>query len=261
MPATWALTPPYFLAFSFFCGVVGFRMGWRSKQRVALPLLQGGFGWIAYLAAWSFVGATWAAASVGAWAVGTTLSSVYVFFGRPEETDERVFRAKEYRATMLGWLETGLGPESKPIATTLQHGRELIWYTAAAVATANLAALVMGAVLLNYMNAYVATILRAATRTPRALALAWNVWSVVRVAAYITIGAAAGSVVLRFAGWRVDGEAVRALAAGGAAGALLDLALKLLLSRPCGRALSAAVDLTAARENRSSEAPVSLHID
>jgi hypothetical protein len=261
MPGSWVLTPPYFLTFAFLCGVVGFRMGWRTKSRLALPLLQGTLGWIAFLIAWSFLGAFWATACVGAWSVGSTLASVYVFLGKPRETDVRVIRATEYRATMLEWLSTGRGPEAHPAGTAVQHLRELIWYVAAATASANLLSLVMGAILLNYMNAYVATLLRAANRTGRALLLAWNVWSVVRVAAYVAIGAAAGAPVLRLMGYRVDSVAVRSLAVVGAGGVVLDLVLKLMLSRPCGRALASAIDLEAAKANRSSELPLELHLD
>jgi len=261
MPATWALTPPYFLTFSFLCGVVGFRTGWRTKSRVALPLIQGALGWVAFLVAWSFVGPAWATACVGAWCVGTTLVSVYVFSGRPGETDERVLRAEAYRARMLHWLATGVGPETRPAATAFQHLRELIWYSAAAVVTANLVSIVMGAVLLNYMNAYVATILRAAKRTGRVLVLAWNVWSLVRVVAYVLIGAAAGSPALRWMGQRTDTTTVRWLAIAGAVGVVADLVLKLTLSRRWGRALAAVVDIEAAKANRSSELPLSLHLD
>jgi hypothetical protein len=261
MPGSWVLTPPYFLTFAFLCGIVGFRMGWRTKSRVALPLLQGALGWIAFLIAWSFLGAVWAAACVGAWAVGTTLASVYVFLGRPRETDERVIRAKVYRATMLDWIATGRGPEARPAATGLQHLRELIWYVAAAVVSANFLSIVMGAVLLNHMNAYVATLLRAAKRTGRVLLLGWNVWSIVRVAAYVATGAAAGAPVLRWMGHRVEAGAIRALAIAGAAGCVADLLLKLLLSRACGRALAGAIDLEAAKANRSSEVPLELHLD
>jgi hypothetical protein len=261
MPAAWALTPPYFLVFGFLCGAVGFRMGWRFRHRAALILTQGALGWAAFLLSWTMVGAGWAAASVGLWAIGTTVTSVYVFFGHPKEADERVMRAGSYRASMLAWLQTGEGPEAQPVATVRQHVREAIWYTAAAMATANLGSIVMGAILLNYMNAYVATLLRAGTRMGRVLLLAWNVWSVARVAAYVMIGAAASAPMLRFAGWRVDASAVAALAIAGASGAVLDLALKLTLSRPWGRALAGAVDLEAAKANRSSEAPLTLHLD
>jgi len=261
MPASWALTPPYFLIFAFLCGVVGFRVGWRLASRVALPLVQSALGWAAFLLAWDVVGAAWAAASVGAWVLGTTVASVYVFLGHPRETDERVIRAASYRASMLAWLESGEGPQERPVATLASHLREAIWYTAAAIATANFASIAMGAILLNEMNAYVATLLRAAKRTGTVLLLAWNVWSVVRVAAYVLIGAAAASPLLRLASWRVDASAVRALAGAGAIGVVVDLVLKLALSQPCGRRLASAIDLEAAKANRSSEVPLALHLD
>lgn len=261
MLASWALTPAYFLSFAFLCGVAGFRVGWRIGNRMALPLVQGALGWVAFLLAFREVGPAWAAAAVGTWAVGTTLSSVYVFFGHPRETDERVMRAAAYRASMLAWLETGRGPEQHPSATAARHLREAVWYTAAAIATANFVSIAMGAMLLNEMNAYVATLLRAATRTGTVLLLAWNVWSVARVAAYVLIGAAAASPMLGFAGFRVDPPLGRAMAIAGALGLVVDLVLKLALSRPCGRLLASAADLTAAKANRSSEVPLTLHLD
>ncbi|HEX4824585.1 MAG TPA: hypothetical protein VFV19_09735 [Candidatus Polarisedimenticolaceae bacterium] len=231
------------------------------NSRAALPLSQGVLGWVAYLAAGSFLGTAWSAAAVGAWAVGTSVASTYVFFRNATEVDDRVLRAKPYREEMLTWLESGRGPEARPLETLARHTRELIWYVAAAVMTANLGALVMGAILLNYMNAYVATIVRAATRPLRAAALAWNVWSVVRVAAYIALGAAGGSLVLRFLSFRVDAAAMRGLAIAGAAGAVLDLTLKLALSRPLGRALASSIDLAAARENRFVQPTLALHLE
>ena len=260
MLASWALSPLYFLSFGFVCGLVGFRLGFRMGSRVALPLVQAVLGWAAFLLAWSFLGAAWAGATVAAWALGTTVASIYVFFGHPAEADARVVRAVPYRAAMLSWLQAGGEPGAGAVVTAGQHLREAIWYTAAAMATANLGSIAMGAVLLNYMNAYVATLLRAGTNTTTVLLLAWNVWSIVRVAAYIAIGAAAAAPLLRFSGWHGDVRAVPALALAGAAGVVLDLVLKLALSPRCGRALAGAVDLDAAKENRASGASLSLHL-
>ena len=165
-----------------------------------------------------------------------------------------------YRAAMLDWLSTGRGPESVPLATAAQHARELIRYLAAAVLTANLASLAMGAALLNMMNAYVATLLRAARKPAVVIALAWNVWSIVRVAAHVALGAAAASPLLGLMGMRRDAGTVRMLAIAGAVGVAADLVLKLALSRFCGRILSRAVDLQAAAEGRSSGVPLSLNL-
>ena len=260
MGATWTLTPPYFLVLGFLCGVAGFRVGWRTGSRVLLPAIQGLVGWGVFLLSWTIVGPIWAAAAVGAWGVGTTLISVYVFLGRPAEADARVMRAEAYRAAMLSWLSSGRGPESVPGATILQHARELIRYLAAATLTANLVSLAMGAALLNMMNAYVATLLRAATRPAIVVLFAWNVWSVIRVAAHIALGAAAASPLLAVAGGRCDAAGVRALAIAGAAGVAADLVLEIALSRPCGKILARAVDLSAAAEGRSADSPLTLHL-
>ena len=261
MPGSWALSAPYFIVFGFLCGVVGFRIGWRTRSRIALPIFQALLGWAAFLSAWVFVGPVWSAIAELAWALGTTLASIYVFLGHPRETDERVIRAKDYRNAMLGWLATRRGPEQHPAATAVAHLREAIWYAAAAVLTANLASIAMGAVLLNYMNAYVATLIRAAARTGRVLLLAWNVWSVARVVAYVLLGAAAAGPMLRFIGRGAPWASLRALAVAAGVGLVVDIVLKLALSPRCAAALAAAVDLEAAREGRSAAALLALHLD
>jgi hypothetical protein len=260
MSIGWVVSPWYFLTLGFLAGVVGFRMGWRTRSRAALPIVQGVLGWGAFVLAWSFVGPGWAAATVGSWALGGTVVSVYVFSGRPREADERVLRAPEYRASMLEWLATGRGPEAAPMATARAHLRELALYLLAAIATANLASVVLGAVLLNYMNAYVAALLRAARRPGAVLLLGWNVWSIVRVAAYVALGAAAAGPLLSLAGSPAERSSLERLAIVGGIGVVLDLVLKLALSRPAGRALADAVDLEAARENRSRRAELTLDL-
>ena len=163
-----------------------------------------------------------------------------------------VLRAAEYRASMLQWLRTGSGPESRPGETAAAHGKELALYLLAALATLNAAAIALGAVLLNYMNAYVARIWQAAIH-PLAYLLAWNVWSLVRVAGYILLGVACAGPMATVAGvpaGRGHDDSALSLAITGAVLVVLDLVLKLALSKPMGRLLSAAVDLDAAAGTR-----------
>jgi uncharacterized membrane protein YidH (DUF202 family) len=244
----------YFLLLGAACGIVGFRLAWRIGNRWAMPLVQGIAGWTAFAYAWRWGTPAVAAATVGAWALSTTLVSLYFFVPNAEAVDRRVLRAKEYRRTMLAWLRTGVGPEATPLATLRRHLHETIVYLACAVLTANLASLVLGSVLLNYMNAYVATLLRAARRRAVVALFAWNAWSVLRVGAYVALGAAAAApagVWLRLPA----AAPVGGLAWGAGAALVADLVLKLALSRPCGRVLAAAVDLEAAEANRRAEGP------
>lgn len=247
--------PAYWLALGFVCGLAGFRLGWRFGNRFLLPLVQAIFGWVAFAAAWRAHGPAWSAGVVLLWAAGTTVASVGEFAGRPVETDRRVLRAAPYRGEMLRWLRTGMGPESSPGATAGRHLAELLVYLAAAVASANFLGIALGAILLNYMNAYVAALLRAARRRAVVLALAWNVWSVVRVTAYVALGAAATVPLGPWVGLPRPADAGASLLVVGGVGVALDLVLKLALSRPCGRALAGAVDLDAAAKGGRAAPP------
>ena len=233
----------YVLVLGLLCGWMGFRLGWRAANRFVLPVLQGGMGFLAFLYAWTFAGPLAAAMAVAGWAVGTSLPAIGTFRREPAAVEVRVLRAASYRSEMLAWLRSGVGPEAAPRRTALAHLRELAAYLVAAAATANAGALVLGAVLLNYMNAYVARLLSAARRPWTVRLLAWNVWSLVRVLGYVLLGVAAAAPLLRLTGRAGDPAQVRALALGGGVAVVVDLLLKLFLSPVTGPRLAAAVDL------------------
>lgn len=235
-------TPYYYALLGLLCGAVGFRLGWRLGNRFLLPVVQGLLGFLAFYVTWRVHGAALAALAVGGWALGGTLFALATFRGRTAEVDHRILRARTYRDEMLQWLRSGRGPESRPLRTARHHLWELALYLAAAAATANLLGIMMGAVLLNQMNAYVSGLLEAARRRWTVRLLAWNSWSLIRVAAYVMLGSACAAPLARVAGMPADAGQVRWLIVAGGVGVLLDLTLKLLLSRPCGRALAGAID-------------------
>ena len=235
--------PLYHCVLGLLCGFVGFRLGWRTGQRIALPTVQGLLGFLAFAASWRAGGPFFGTLAVGGWAVGTSLISIPVFKSERQRIDEIVVRARAYRESMLAWLRSGRGPEAEPLATARAHLWELGLYLLAAVISANLLSLVLGAVLLNYMNAYVAALLLAARDRWRVRLLAWNSWILVRVAAYVLLGSACAAPLAGYLGHPAPGWQVRWLLAVGGMGVALDLVLKLLLSRSCGRLLAGALDL------------------
>jgi hypothetical protein len=240
-------SPVYFVVLGLLCGLVGFRLGWRSGQRITLPLIQGALGWVGFATAWRAGGAFAGVDAVLGWVAGTTMISLGRFRREPEAVDRIVLRAVPYRVTMFEWLRTGRGPETRPFRTALEHTRELILYLIAAVSSANLLSIAMGAVLLNYMNAYVARLSQLARRRWVVRLLAWNVWSILRVAAYVLLGVAAATPLAERAGFPANPEQIKLLWVAGLTGAALDLALKLSLSRICGRQLASAVELSEPR--------------
>ncbi len=245
MSGSIAANPAWSAALGLLCGVVGFRIGWRSRSRIGLPLVQAVLGGVAFVTAWTAAGPGRATLAVLGWAVGTSVVAIPSFRSDPVATDARVARAAAYRAEMRAWLATGRGPEATPARTAARHAIELTAYLVAGVVSMNVLSIAMGAVLLNYMNAWVASLLAAARRPWKVRLLAWNVWSVVRVTAYVALGVASAWPLASRTGLAAPWSAVRPLAVAGAVGVVLDLALKLALSRPCGRALAAAVDLDA----------------
>lgn len=250
-------SPAWAAGLGLLCGIVGFRLGWRGGSRWGLPLVQAALGSAAFLAAWNAAGPARAALAVLAWAVGGSLASIPAFRRDPARTDRVVLRAVPYRAEMHAWLATGRGPESTPLATTGRHLAEFVVYVVAGLVSMNLLALAMGAALLNYMNAWVAALLRAAQRPVVVALLGWNVWSVVRVVAYVLVGVATAGPWASRTTLAVDADRLWPLAIAGGIGAVVDLGLKLALSRPCGRVLAGAVDVEAlgAASGGSPDAP------
>ena len=243
----WAGTHFYYVVLGALCGAIGFRLGWRIPPRAGLPfglpLTQAVFGYLGFVATWRGLGPSRALLVELGWALGTSAVALYVFrHTSEEEVDARVWRAARYRNEMFAWLRSGRGFASRPLATAGRHLVELAVYLAVALISANFLAMILGAALLNYMNAYVASLLRAARQPFTVALLGWNVWSVIRVVAYVLLGVAATGPLAKLGGYPVWPGMFDAYWLAGGIGVAVDLLLKLILSRPCGRRLGAAID-------------------
>jgi hypothetical protein len=236
-------SPYYYFVLGLLCGAVGFRIGWRSGARWALPLMQGLLGFLAFATAWRMTDPLVATLTVVAWAVGGSVMGVLICLREPEEIDRRVLLARRQREEMLDWLRTGHGPLARPRIMLRTHIVELLLYVAAALTSANFLALVLCAVLLNRLSSWVATALATARRNWTARVLAWNSWSLVRIASYILLGSACAAPLATLAGYPAWRDTIVRLALAGVLGVLLSAVLELLFSRSHGRALARAVDL------------------
>jgi len=99
-----------------------------------------------------------------------------------------VIHGADYAREMRAWIETGGGCESTPACFVPQHLIHAGLFAALALTTASLAALTMGAALMNYMSFHVGS-LAAASAAPLATAvLAWHPWSLVRIASFVILG-------------------------------------------------------------------------
>jgi hypothetical protein len=171
-----------------------------------------------------------AVASMLIWAASLAATGVTLFLVWPARAEAVVWHGPQYAAQMFDWLRTGVGAESDPRLFLPQHALHLVLFAALSLATASLASLFFGVLLLNYMSFYVSRVIAATHAHPLALAMAWHPWSLLRVASFVILGVVLSEPLLR----RVTGKGpepggrapwLGAAAAGLAADAVLKAAL------------------------------------
>ncbi|MEK7347251.1 MAG: hypothetical protein AABZ94_00105 [Candidatus Eisenbacteria bacterium] len=144
-----------------------------------------------------------------AWAAALTVSTIAVSARSPQAALQTIWHAGAFRDEMVGWIATGRGPEAS-IALFLPRllvEYALVWILSAA--SLGVAALVLGSLLLGYMNGYVGWVVANADPAVPAMTtalVAWPPWSVARVLSFILAGTA-GALwgARRFYGRGVEG--------------------------------------------------------
>jgi hypothetical protein len=144
--------------------------------------------------------------------------------------DGRVLNGPAYRDEMLHWIRTGEGREGSLRLFLPQHVGHLAAFVALSLATASTMSILLGAVLMNFMSFYVASLFRAGVPGLAVVLLGWQPWALCRVAAFCTLGAVLAEPLLaRVAPYPLSGP-VRPFLVGAAAGILADWTLKALLA-------------------------------
>src|SRR5262249_56349221 len=79
----------------------------------------------------------------------------------PAPPDGLVLNGPAYRDEMFRWIRTGEGREGSPRLFLPQHLAHLAAFVALSLATASTLSILLGAVLMNFMAFYVASLFRA----------------------------------------------------------------------------------------------------
>ncbi len=210
--------------------ILGFALGWRwalpvlnavPAYTIILSCLQPGRRGrtIGLLIWWAF----WLAVA------GVTLTILW-----PEAAASVTLNGAEYREEMRAWLTAGVGRESTPAEFIPQHLLHAAVFCVMSLLTASTVSLIMGAVLMNYMSFYVGDLILQCSGSPllaRAILLAWNPWSMVRVVSFITLGVILAEPLLSRIRRRTAAGRGRLVWIGAAtAGLVLDVFLKSLLA-------------------------------
>jgi hypothetical protein len=129
--------------------------------------------------AWVLVWAIWQSLAVGV--------AVTVF---PERAAEVVLRGPAYAEEMIHWVRTGEGPEGSPRLYLPIHLRHYLLFCVLSLLSLGGLGLALGAALLNYMNYYVAELVRVSAEPSTAALFGWPIWAVIRVVGFVVTGAA-----------------------------------------------------------------------
>jgi len=133
------------------------------------------------------------------WALFLSALTIAAVCAFPERMASRVAHGPAYRDEMFRWIETGIGREGEIRQFLPEHALHLSLLLVLSFATGGAAGLLLGALLLNYMNFYVASLVLVSARPLATLAVGWPVWSLARVVGFVLAASAvAGPFYDRF---------------------------------------------------------------
>jgi hypothetical protein len=180
-----------------------------------------------------------AVVSVLVWAVTLAVFGTLSFALWPGPLEATILNGRAYRDEMFVWICTGVGREGNVRQFLPEHLLHLAGFVVLCLATASAFSILMGAVLMNYMAFYVASLFRAGVPAATVLAFGWQPWAICRVAAFCVLGAVLAEPLLsRVLRYRYDGlRAAQPYLLAAAAGIVLDWLLKAALAPAWGLVL------------------------
>jgi hypothetical protein len=219
--------------------LVSYPIGLALGQPWLLPLLNTAPAYVAMAQRLRKGDRQGAAVAMLVWALALAAFGTLAFRFWPSPPDALVLNGPAYRDEMFRWIQTGEGREGSLRLFLPQHLGHLLAFVALSLATASALSILMGAVLMNYMAFYVASLGRAGAPVWALAAVGWHPWSVCRVAAFCVLGVALAEPLLsRLLRYPYPGlRASRRLFALAAAGLLADVVLKATLAPAWGRLL------------------------
>jgi len=170
------------------------------------------------------------------WAAALAVGGTATFALWPRPVDALVLNGPMYRDEMFAWILTGFGREGRPSLFLPQHLGHLAGFVVLSLATASALSIALGAVLMNFMAFYVASLWRAGVPGWAVLLLGWQPWALCRVAAFCTLGVVLSEPLLaRVRGYRYAGlGSAKPYLLAAAGGILADWVLKAALAPTWG---------------------------
>jgi len=167
------------------------------------------------------------------WAAALAVCSTVASYLDPLTAGRLFINAASYRREMFFWVLTGSGAESDPARFVPMQAVHAAVFCGLSLVSASVVSMAMGAVLMNYMGAYVGS-LAAVSRHPVLTAFAaWVPWALIRIASFVTLGVLlAGPLASRLLGFRYRLRDHFPLLMLALIGLLADVLLKAALAPP-----------------------------
>jgi len=170
------------------------------------------------------------------WAALLSVGVITLVAVRPELAARGILHGPAYKAEMAGWILTGVGKEATPSAFVPEHLLHLAAFLVLTTVSAGYLGLALGAFLMAYMSYFVGSFAVASSQPMVGALAAWVPWSVLRVMAFVLLGALLARPLLVRRRWPFERREAW-LFAFAFAGIAADLALKTLLAPRWGALL------------------------
>jgi hypothetical protein len=191
-----------------------YAVGWFLFVPLAVPLFNTAASYPFMVASLRRGALQVAVARMLVWALAMGTTAMLLSFARPAETDRLFVHGEAYRIEMHTWVMRGRGAQSTPSVFIPQQIEHAVLFSILALATAGVVAMIMGAVLMNYMGHYVGTLAAIGRRPALLMILGWHPWSVIRIVSFVVLGVALSTPIvarkrpdIRWVAWAIGGLA------------------------------------------------------
>jgi hypothetical protein len=171
-------------------------LGLKVPGEWLLPFAGGALFWLLFIGPLSRGDYRTAVRLALVWAGVNIICQIALSAVWPGVMESHVLRGPAFRDEMFAWVTSGVGPEGDIRLFLPIHLRNFLLFCAVSAATGGLLGLVLGAVLLGYMNFYVGSLIAASHFAPATILLAWPIWSLIRVVGFIFAGTALGGLLV-----------------------------------------------------------------
>ena len=190
------ISSPLIYIYLFAGTIAATAIGFLAGNKVLLPILQ---ILVAYPLLYSLVVRGLRKRAFVAmlfWALSLAIVVVTASAYYPAPATESIFYGANYKDQMFHWIKTGEGAEGNPVQFVPVHLLHFVVFVGLSLSTGSLLSLLMGALLMNYMSFYVASVIGASQGHWVAGLMAWHPWSAIRVASFVILGVILGEPLI-----------------------------------------------------------------